>query len=124
MANQDIIIVKNIVKTLKEKQIKQSQLAEKMNLPRQTVNKMLNLTRVISATEMKQIAMILETTIDSFFEITEENFQQNTLRNIVDKVENEKSKETILIADELINMIIFHRNAAKKFKNTAIGDKE
>lgn len=124
MANQDSIIVKNILKTLKEKQIKQSQLAEKMNLPRQTVNKMLNLTRVISATEMKQIAIILNTTIDSFFEITEENFQQNTLRSIVDKIDNEKSKETILIADELINMIIFHRNAAKKFKNTTTGDKE
>lgn len=115
MINQDIIIANNIITILKAKNIKQSKLALNLNMPRQTINKMLNGSRGINASELKEIASILDTTMDAICKISEADLETNVFREFVDKVDSEDAKKTILIADELINMIIFHRNIAKKF---------
>jgi transcriptional regulator with XRE-family HTH domain len=126
MVNQDLIIANNIVETLKFKNIKQSKLAENLNIPRQTVNKMLNGSRGINASELKDIAIILDTTMDKLCKVSEKNLETNVFRKIVDKVDEEDAKQTILIADELINMLLFHRNAAKEFekKKKVVNDNE
>lgn len=113
MTNQDIVIATNIIKKLNERNITQSTLANSLNLPRQTVNKMLNGSRIINASELKNISTILNTTMESLCKIPDSITEKNILHNFVEKVKTEDAKETILIADELINMIIFHREIAK-----------
>jgi transcriptional regulator with XRE-family HTH domain len=121
MIDQDIIIANNIISALKAKSIKQSKLAENLNMPRQTINKMLNGSRGINASELKDIALILDTTMDSLCKISDTNLETNVFRKFVDKVDTEDAKKTILIADELINMIIFHRKAAKEYEEIEKG---
>ena len=118
MTNQDLIIASNIVAVLKDKRIKQSQLAESLNLPRQTINKMLNGSRGINASELKSISIIIDTSMDNLCKIPDTNLETNVFRQFVDQVDEEDAKQTILIADELINMLIFHRNASKQFQQS------
>jgi transcriptional regulator with XRE-family HTH domain len=124
MFNQDIIIANNIIEALKDKKISQTKLAESLNIPRQTINKMLNGSRGINAVELKSIATVLDTSMDNLCKMPEKNLETNVLRNFVDKVDEENAKETILIADELINMLLFHRNAAKAFEDSNTDIKE
>ena len=52
MMNINLIIANNIVAKMEEKRIKQVDLANEMNLPKQTISKMLNGSRMINAGEL------------------------------------------------------------------------
>ena len=63
MMNINLIIANNIVAKMEEKRIKQVDLANEMNLPKQTISKMLNGSRMINAGELVQIAKVLDVEI-------------------------------------------------------------
>ena len=56
MVDMNMTIAGNILALLKKQNKKQTDLAEALNTNRQTVNKMLNGSRMINAIELKQIA--------------------------------------------------------------------
>ena len=63
MMNINLIIANNIVAKMEEKRKKQIDLANEMNLPKQTISKMLNGSRMINAGELVQIAKVLDVEI-------------------------------------------------------------
>ena len=65
MENFDMMVAQNINDLLNEKGKKQSELAKFLNLPRQTVNKMLTGKRNILANEINQIATFFNCKIDN-----------------------------------------------------------
>ncbi len=56
MKNVDLIVAENIKIKLKEMDKKQTELGNFLNMPRQTINKMINGQRTITANEINKIA--------------------------------------------------------------------
>ena len=114
MMNINLIIANNIVAKMEEKRIKQIDLANEMNLPKQTISKMLNGSRMINAGELVQIAKVLDVEIVELTALPTINQGDNAIRAFMGKFESENAKNALEIADELADMIIFH---AKVYDN-------
>lgn len=109
MVDMNMIIANNILSLLKKEKKKQADLAKYLNTNRQTVNKMLNGTRMINAIELKQIAAFFSVKMEELTRI--ETPMQNTdvVHAFMGKVASEEAREGLKIADRLSDMIIFHR---------------
>lgn len=101
---------------MEEKRKKQIDLANEMNLPKQTISKMLNGSRMINAGELVQIAKVLDVEIVELTALPTINQSDNAIRAFMGNFENENAKNALAIADELADMIIFH---AKVHDNAA-----
>ena len=114
MMNINLIIANNIVAKMEEKRKKQIDLANEMNLPKQTISKMLNGSRMINAGELVQIAKVLDVEIVELTALPTMKQGDNAIRAFMGKFESENAKNALEIADELADMIIFH---AKVYDN-------
>ena len=72
MTNMNEVIAGNISRCLNHLGKKQNELAEAVHLPKQTISKMLNGSRMISAPELKAIADFCKTTMDKLVQIPEQ----------------------------------------------------
>ena len=126
MLNINLIIANNIVAKMEEKRKKQIDLANEMNLPKQTVSKMLNGSRMINAGELVQIAKVLDVEIVEITALPTINQGDNAIRAFMGKFESENAKNALAIADELADMIVFHAkvhdNAVNMMKAWRITD--
>ena len=126
MMNINLIIANNIVAKMEEKRKKQIDLANEMNLPKQTVSKMLNGSRMINAGELVQIAKVLDVEIVELTVLPTINQGDNAIRAFMGKFESENAKNALAIADELADMIVFHAkvhdNAVNMMKAWRITD--
>ena len=126
MMNINLIIANNIVAKMEEKRIKQVDLANEMNLPKQTISKMLNGSRMINAGELVQIAKVLDVEIVELTALPTINQGDNAIRAFMGKFESENAKNALAIADELADMIVFHAkvhdNAANMMKAWRLTD--
>ena len=126
MLNINLIIANNIVAKMEEKRKKQIDLANEMNLPKQTVSKMLNGSRMINAGELVQIAKVLDVEIVELTALPTINQGDNAIRAFMGKFESENAKNALAIADELADMIVFHAkvhdNAVNMMKAWRITD--
>lgn len=126
MMNINLIIANNIVAKMEEKRKKQIDLANEMNLPKQTISKMLNGSRMINAGELVQIAKVLDVEIVELTALPTTTQGDNTIRAFMGKFESENAKNALEIADELADMIVFHAkvhdNAANMMKAWRLTD--
>lgn len=117
MMNINLIIANNIVAKMEEKRKKQIDLANEMNLPKQTISKMLNGSRMINAGELVQIAKVLDVEIVELTALPTINQSDNAIRAFMGKFESENTKNALAIADELANMIVFHAKVHDNAEN-------
>ena len=75
----------------------------------QTVNKMLNGTRMINAVELKSIAEYLGVKMEELTKIPSIHADTNIVHVFMGKVQSEQAKQALVIADELSDMILFHK---------------
>ena len=108
MLNINLIIANNIVSKMEEKRKKQIDLANEMNLTKQTISKMLNGSRMINAGELVQIAKILDVEIAELTTLPTINQGDNAIRAFMGSFESQNAKNALAIADELADMIVFH----------------
>ena len=109
MMDMNAIIAANILSMLKEQGKKQTDLAEALNVSKQTLNKMLNGTRLINAVELSAIAKYLGVKMEDITKIKPEFVDSNIVHVFMGKVQSEQARHTLEIADKLSEMILFHK---------------
>lgn len=109
MFDLNIIIAKNISSILKQQNKKQVDLANALHTNKQTVHKMLNGSRIINATELKQISEYLAVKMEDLMKISRDTTDTDIVQAFMGIVESEEAKEALRIADKLSDMIIFHK---------------
>ena len=109
MVDMNMMIAGNILSLLKKQNKKQTDLANALRTNKQTVNKMLNGTRMINAVELKSIAEYLGVKMEELTKIPSIHADTNIVHVFMGKVQSEQAKQALLIADELSDMILFHK---------------
>lgn len=109
MVDMNMVIAKNILAYMKKQNRKQTDLANALGTTKQTVSKMMNGSRMINAVELKKIADYLCVRMDELTKMQEEDAELNVVHAFMGKVTSQEAKRTLKIADELSDMILFHR---------------
>ena len=109
MVDINTIIAGNIFVLLKKQNKKQTDLADALGTTKQTVNKMLNGTRMITAAELKSIADYLGVKMEELTRISAVQTDTDVVHVFMGKVQSEQAKQALEIADELSDMILFHK---------------
>ena len=109
MVDMNMIIAGNILSLLKKQNKKQTDLANALRTNKQTVNKMLNGTRMINAVELKSIAEYLGVKMEELTKIPSIHADTNIVHVFMGKVQSEQAKQALVTADELSDMILFHK---------------
>ncbi len=109
MLDINSMIAANIVEILKTQNKKQIDLANALNTNKQTISKMLNGSRMISAAELKLIAEFLGVKTDVLTKIRDDSVDTDIIHAFMGKVESEQAKEALLIANKLSDLILFHK---------------
>ena len=109
MVDMNTMIAGNILSLLKKQNKKQTDLANALRTNKQTVNKMLNGTRMINAVELKSIAEYLGVKMEELTKIPSIHADTNIVHVFMGKVQSEQAKQALVIADELSDMILFHK---------------
>jgi transcriptional regulator with XRE-family HTH domain len=108
MVDMNEVIASNISKHLTKMGKKQADLAKNLNLQRQTVHKMLNGARMITASELKAIADFCNTTMDELVKIPDNSQISKVAMAFMGKVSSEAAKQGIETAEQLIDIYLFH----------------
>ena len=106
MVDINTIIAGNIFVLLKKQNKKQTDLADALGTTKQTVNKMLNGTRMINAAELKSIADYLGVKMEELTRISAVQTDTDVVHVFMGKVQSEQAKQALEIADELSDMIL------------------
>lgn len=109
MVDMNAVIASNILALLKKQNKKQTDLAEALRTNKQTVNKMLNGARMINAAELKNIAGYLGVNMEELTRIPEAHADTDIIHAFMGKVQSEQAKQALQLADELSDMILFHK---------------
>ena len=109
MVDMNKMIANNILALLKSQNKKQTDLADALKTNKQTVNKMLNGTRMINAVELKSIADYLGVRMEELTKISTTHSDIDVVHAFMGKVQSEQAKQALQIADELSDMILFNK---------------
>ena len=109
MVDMNMMIAGNILALLKKQNKKQTDLAEALGTNKQTVNKMLNGSRMINAVELKSIAEYLGVRMEELTRITPGHIDTDIVRAFMGKVQSKEARDALMIADGLSDMILFHK---------------
>ena len=109
MIDMNMIIAGNIQALLKKQNKKQTDLAEALGTNKQTVNKMLNGARMINAIELKSISEYLGVKMEELTKISSKYKDTDIVHAFMGKVQSEEARHALEIADELSDMILFHK---------------
>lgn len=109
MVDMNTMIANNIRAQLKKQDKKQTDLADALGTNKQTVNKMLNGTRMINAVELRSIADHLGVKMEELTRISSMHADINVVHAFMGKVQSEQAKQALQLADELSDMILFHK---------------
>uniref|UniRef100_I5AWX2 Plasmid maintenance system antidote protein n=1 Tax=Eubacterium cellulosolvens (strain ATCC 43171 / JCM 9499 / 6) TaxID=633697 RepID=I5AWX2_EUBC6 len=109
MVDMNMMIAGNIQALLKKQNKKQTDLAEALGTNKQTVNKMLNGTRMINAIELKSISEYLGVKMEELTKISSGYKDTDIVHAFMGKVQSEEARQALKTADELSDMILFHK---------------
>ena len=113
MYSTNEIIVANINTKLKQQNKKQTDLADALGVPRQTISKILTSQRGLSAVELTKISGYLDVSITDLVKKQSQFEMSNGIKTFMGIVETEEARAGLRKADEIIDMILFH----KKYQN-------
>lgn len=115
MLSTNEIIGRNILNILNEKDIKQTQLAEKLDITKQTLNKIIHGRRNISIDEIKKICDILCVDMERLTnedDLKEE--EQEAIKLFMGEVNSKEAKCGLMHAQKIMDMILFHSEIQEK----------
>ena len=108
-----MIIVTNILGKLNQLNKRQVDLAEGIGVSKQTMSKMLNGGRAINAFELKKIADYLGISMDSLVNIPTQSTPKDVIHTFMGRVETDEAREALRTADEVSDLILFHKKVRK-----------
>ena len=103
-----MIIVNNIQKELTTKNISIIDLAYGINMPIETINKIMNGSKTINANDLYKIAEFLDVSLETLMKAQEFPTGTNAVNTFMGRVKSKEAQRGIEIADELSDMILFH----------------
>lgn len=109
MIDINMMIADNILAILKKQGKKQMDLADGIGVSKQTMSKMLNGGRSINAIELKKIADYLKVSMESMMQMPEVPADTDVVHAFMGRVETREGIEALKVADEVSEMILFHR---------------
>ena len=102
------VIAKNVSVSLAKQNRKQIELAEYLEVSRQTVSKMLSGIRTISAGELRRIADFLCTSMEDLTTIPQNYEEADVFRVFMGKAKTEEARQAVRDIDKVIELILFH----------------
>ena len=109
MMDMNVVIANNILYFLEEKNIKKSELADALHTNKKTINKMLSGTSIINEIELRLIADYLGVNVRQLTSIDKEINDSNIIDLFKGKIDSKQANKSLEIADNLSDMILFHR---------------
>ena len=113
MVDMNAVIANNISMFLEKQNKKQVELAEYLEVSRQTVNKMLSGIRSISAGELRKMADFFDTSMEELTTIPQNYEETDVFRVFMGKAGTEEAQQSIRDIDKLIELILFHEKVRK-----------
>ena len=113
MVDMKVVIANNISRSLEKQNRKQVELADYLEVSRQTVNKMLSGARTINAGELRMIADFLGTSMEELTTIPQNYEETDVFRVFMGKVETEEAQKALNDIDKVIELILFHDKVRK-----------
>lgn len=108
MVDMNAVIANNISRSLEKQNKKQVELADYLEVSRQTVNKMLSGVRTINASELRKIAEFLKTSMEELTTIPQNYEETDVFRVFMGKVGTEEAQQALNDIDKIIELILFH----------------
>ena len=108
MIDMNAVIANNISLSLEKQNRKQVELAEYLEVSRQTVSKMLSGIRTISAGELRRIADFLCTSMEDLTTIPQNYEETDVFRVFMGKAGTEEARQAVRDIDKIIELILFH----------------
>lgn len=109
MVDMNRVIAENILCMLKCQNKKQTELADSLGTNKQTINKMLNGSRMINAIELKMIADFFGIKMEELTRISRTPIERDIVHVFMGKVDSEQARTALKTADILSDMILFHK---------------
>lgn len=107
---------KNISVVLSKQDMTQQALADKLNISRQMVNKIIQGQKAINVSEITKIASILNVSIDTLL-CDSSVFKNEPTFSFMGNIQNPETKEKILLIKEAIDELLFLEEYADGFNN-------
>ena len=107
------VIAMNIGNLLRQTKKKQQDLADALNMPKQTISKMLNGARMISAPELSKIANFFNVSMDSLVQEKTE-VAYSPIKVFMGEVKTAGGKAAIETAEKLMDLYSFHHKFQTK----------
>jgi transcriptional regulator with XRE-family HTH domain len=114
MVSTSEIIGINIFRILKEKGIMQTELAERLNIPKQTVNKILHGRQNVTVAELKQISEVLNVPMEVLLEEQTQQVEMEPIQFFIENVSSKVAKVGLLHVKNIMEMIVDHKEAHRK----------
>ena len=111
MTNPSTVISNNIILLLKKNEKKQNDLADVLGVSKQIVSNMINGSRMINAIELHKIADFFNVTMEKLMEAPDGIPDSNAIHAFMGEVNTPEARESLAVADEIADMIIFYANA-------------
>ena len=108
MVDMNAVIAKNVSVSLAKQNRKQIELAEYLEVSRQTISKMLSGIRTISAGELRRIADFLCTSMEDLTTIPQNYEEADVFRVFMGKAKTEEARQAVRDIDKVIELILFH----------------
>ncbi len=102
------MVGRNVLDALQDRGMSQTELADKMDVSKQVVSKIINGQKAINALEMKKIAGILGIDLDKLMESRSQDVSNDeSLVMLMGKIENQEAKDTMRFLNMVIDELIF-----------------
>ena len=112
MIGMNATISNNVLKMLKQNGKKQNELAEALGISKQVMSNMLSGTRMINAIELHQIADFFHVPMEKLMESSADVTGANAVHAFMGEVKSDDARESLRIADELADMILFYKRVS------------
>lgn len=113
MVDMNVVIANNISKSLEKQNRKQVELADYLEVSRQTVNKMLSGVRTINAGELRMIADFLGTSMEELTTVSQNYEETDVFHVFMGKVGTVEAQQALNDIDKVIELILFHDKVRK-----------
>ena len=95
---------------------KQNDLADLLGVSKQIVSNMINGSRMINAIELHKIADFFNVTMESLMEAPDGVSENNAIHAFMGEVSTPEARESLAVADEIADMIIFYANVSNNME--------
>ena len=109
MVDMNDVIAGNILNLLRLQNKKQTELADFMGTNKQTVNKMLNGSRMINAAELRSMADFFGVRMEELTKMPRTPVERDVVHVFMGKMSSKQAEEALKTADELSDLILFHK---------------